>query len=200
MGFLPSYRSSFPQIHSYTTPDNLESFTTDAPVTKSGAAVTYGPYSNIPASTDKEFVQTHQKRVTVHYEYGSPILEVTRLERTAEISHWGANLNIQDNVWLHNAGPKYASPFDHLEWTNNSFPDSKDTSRALSFSLRTSSVVCQRIRLAPSRSIFLQVSVTYISMTSTEMFRRPGSVQRHLLPRELTATNSPYLRCALGTL
>lgn len=99
-------RSQFPKIHSYTTPEDLEAFTHEAPVTKSGATLTYGPYNNIPASTNKDFVKGQQKRITVHYEYGNPILELTKLERTAEISHWGSNLNIQDNVWLHNAGPK----------------------------------------------------------------------------------------------
>jgi oligosaccharyltransferase complex subunit alpha (ribophorin I) len=84
----------------------MEAYTMESPVTKSGATITYGPYNNIPASTNKDFVRTQQKRISVHYEYGNPILELSRLERTAEISHWGANLNIQDNVWLHNAGPE----------------------------------------------------------------------------------------------
>lgn len=83
----------------------MEAFTQDAPVTKSGATVTYGPYSNIPSSTNREFVEENQKRISVQYNYPNPVLEVTRLERAAEISHWGANLNIQDNIWLHNAGP-----------------------------------------------------------------------------------------------
>lgn len=83
----------------------MESFTLEAPVTKSGATVTYGPYTNIPSSTNREFVEDVQKQIAVQYNYPNPILEVTKLERTAEISHWGANLNIQDNVWLHNVGP-----------------------------------------------------------------------------------------------
>lgn len=100
-------RSQFPKIHSYTTPEGVDAFTLESPVTKSGATLTYGPYNNIPASTTKDFVKAQQKRIAVQYEYGNPVLEVTRLERAAEISHWGANLNIQDNVWLHNAGPEY---------------------------------------------------------------------------------------------
>lgn len=69
--------------------------------------MTYGPYHNIPASTNREFVEDTQKRISVQYDYPQPVLEVNKLERTAEISHWGANLNIQDNIWLHNAGPAY---------------------------------------------------------------------------------------------
>ena len=83
----------------------------DAPVTKSGATVTYGPYSNIPASTNREFVNDKQKRIAVQYNYPNPVLEVTKVERSAEISHWGANLNIQDNIWLHNAGPACVDSF-----------------------------------------------------------------------------------------
>lgn len=29
------------------------------------------------------------------------------LKRSAEVSHWGANLNIQDEMSLVNAGPRY---------------------------------------------------------------------------------------------
>jgi oligosaccharyltransferase complex subunit alpha (ribophorin I) len=35
-------------------------------------------------------------------------VEITSLKRVAEISHWGANLNIQNDIALRNAGPEYA--------------------------------------------------------------------------------------------
>ena len=100
-------RAPSPQVHSYTTPENVE-FTTDAVVTKSGTTITYGPYYDIPPSASQEFVDKKQKHITVHYSFDYPVLEVTKLERTAEISHWGANLNIEDKIWLHNGGPRYA--------------------------------------------------------------------------------------------
>jgi oligosaccharyltransferase complex subunit alpha (ribophorin I) len=100
-------RSPSPQINAYSTPEDMESFTQDAPVTKSGATLTYGPYNNIPSSANREFVEDKQKRISLQYVYPNPVLEVSKLERSAEISHWGANLNIQDNIWLHNAGPAY---------------------------------------------------------------------------------------------
>lgn len=77
----------------------------DTPVTKSGATVTYGPFNNIPASANADFKNT-QQRVTVHYEHDTPVMQITSLKRAAEISHWGSNLNIQDDIWLHNAGPE----------------------------------------------------------------------------------------------
>lgn len=104
------YRSPSPNILSYTTPEGVDNFATDSIATKSGATVTYGPFSNIPESISTEFIQANQKPLTVHYRYDFPVLEIKKLERMAEISHWGANLNIHNNIDLHNAGPKYVSP------------------------------------------------------------------------------------------
>lgn len=92
----------------------MDAFTLDSPATKSGATVTYGPYNNIAPSSTLDFTTNSQRRVTVYFKHDDPVLEVTKLQRTAEISHWGANLNIQDEIYLHNAGPEYVdSPFTH---------------------------------------------------------------------------------------
>ncbi|KAH8105956.1 oligosaccharyl transferase alpha subunit [Cristinia sonorae] len=112
-------RSPFPQIHSYTEPE--VEYTQDAAVTKSGATLTYGPYKNIPASSSNQFAAEKQQRIFVHFSYEHPILEITKLERAAEISHWGANLNIQDNINLLNAGPKLKGHFSRLEHQSQSF-------------------------------------------------------------------------------
>lgn len=85
---------------------NIQAFTLEDPVSKSGATVTYGPYRNIPPSADQKFLDSHQQKVSVHYNYDQPVLEVLKLKRAAEVSHWGANLNIQDVIDLHNAGPE----------------------------------------------------------------------------------------------
>ena len=98
-------RASSPQINSYTEPKDVE-FTYEAPVTKSGSTLTYGPYNNIPASASKEFVTSKQQRVNVYYKHNAPVMEITKMVRAAEVSHWGANINIQDDIWLHNAGPE----------------------------------------------------------------------------------------------
>jgi oligosaccharyltransferase complex subunit alpha (ribophorin I) len=83
----------------------VEAFTLDAPVTKSGVTVTYGPYNNINSSANEDFISKHQQPVFIHYNYEYPVAEVPKLKRAAEISHWGANLNIQDEIHLRNAGP-----------------------------------------------------------------------------------------------
>jgi oligosaccharyltransferase complex subunit alpha (ribophorin I) len=100
-------RALVPRIISYTTPTNVDAFTTDNVVASSGAVVTYGPFNHIPASADKGFFGTHQQPVTVRYYHEQPVLEVSSYKRTVEISHWGSNINTEDNIVLKNAGPKY---------------------------------------------------------------------------------------------
>jgi len=113
-------RTLSPRIISYTIPEDIE-FTTDNPVTKSGATITYGPYHNIPTSSTLEFVQKHQKLITAHYNHDFPCAEITTLKRAAEISHWGANLNIQDEIVLHNAGPALKGHFSRLQFQSQTF-------------------------------------------------------------------------------
>ncbi|EJD01498.1 oligosaccharyl transferase alpha subunit [Fomitiporia mediterranea MF3/22] len=108
-------RASSPRINSYTEPKGLDAFTFEAPVTKSGATITYGPYNNIPASANADFIGSTQQRITVHYKHNEPALEITKMKRAAEVSHWGANINIQDDIWLHNAGPKLKGHFSRLD-------------------------------------------------------------------------------------
>ncbi|KAI0775924.1 oligosaccharyl transferase alpha subunit [Trametes elegans] len=107
-------RSPNPQVHSYTEPEDVE-YVKESVVTKSGATITYGPFYDIPPSATQEFVDTKQKPISVNYAYESPVLEITKLERTAEISHWGANLNIENKVWMHNAGPRLKGHFSRLD-------------------------------------------------------------------------------------
>lgn len=99
------YRPSSPDIPSYSTPEGVDEFVGDSSVTKSGATITYGPYHNLGPSTGAEFLSKYQQPVSVHYNHDYPVLEVTKLQRLAEISHWGSNLNIEDQIDLHNAGP-----------------------------------------------------------------------------------------------
>lgn len=99
-------RTLIPRIISHTTPQNVDAFTSKDPVTKSGATLTYGPFDNIPPSTNREFIDKHQQPVVVHYNHEQPVVEVLSLQRLVEISHWGANMNTEDKILLHNAGPK----------------------------------------------------------------------------------------------
>ncbi|CDO71331.1 hypothetical protein BN946_scf184908.g89 [Trametes cinnabarina] len=118
-GYHPD-RSPTPSIHSYTEPEEVD-FTTDSVVTKSGATITYGPFYDIPPSATQDFVDAKQKQVSVHYVYDFPVVEITKLERAAEISHWGANLNIENKIDLHNAGPRLKGHFSRLEHQTQSY-------------------------------------------------------------------------------
>jgi oligosaccharyltransferase complex subunit alpha (ribophorin I) len=107
-------KSLTPNVISYTTPHDVDIFVRDGSVTKSGATVTYGPYHDI--QTDTDFVEKYQQSISVHYSFDYPVLEVETLRRTAEISHWGSNLNIEDRIHLHNAGPTLKGHFSRLEY------------------------------------------------------------------------------------
>ncbi|KAH7914362.1 Ribophorin I [Hygrophoropsis aurantiaca] len=114
-------KSSSPNILSYTTPENVDDFVREGSVTKSGATITFGPYYNVESSLEPEFVEKYQQRVDVHYYYDYPVLEVKKLQRSAEISHWGSNLNIEDNIELRNAGPTLKGQFSRLEHQSQTY-------------------------------------------------------------------------------
>ncbi|KAI5120685.1 hypothetical protein M0805_006974 [Coniferiporia weirii] len=130
-------RAPNPKINSYTEPTNVEAFTLDAPATKSSATITYGPFNNIPASVSADFTGNMQQRVTVHYKHELPVMQISKMKRAAEISHWGANLNIQDDIWLHNAGPELKGHFSRLEHQQQAYSNrpSGHVLRALSLHL-----------------------------------------------------------------
>ncbi|PVG00015.1 Ribophorin I [Serendipita vermifera] len=113
-------RSPSPKIISYSTPSELTKYAASssdskeqAAGTKSGAVVTYGPFENIPGTTGTSF--SDQQQLTIHYEYDQPLITVVTLDRWAEISHWGDNLNIQDNVHIRNDGAQLKGHFSRLE-------------------------------------------------------------------------------------
>ena len=103
---LAPFRAPSPRIISYTTPTEISDFTFEDPVTKSGATITYGPYNNIANSDSDEFWSKYQQQIEIHYNYDYAVAEVLNYRRHAEVSHWGSNLNIEDKIHLHNAGPE----------------------------------------------------------------------------------------------
>ncbi|GJJ07075.1 hypothetical protein Clacol_001274 [Clathrus columnatus] len=112
-------RSPTPEIHSYTTPsDNYISpfdvSSASGPV-KSGSTVTYGPYNTLPPSTTSAFHTVNQVPISIRYEISSPVLRILSLNRSVEISHWGSNLNIQDEIHLLNDGARLKGQFSRLQ-------------------------------------------------------------------------------------
>ena len=74
---------------------------------KAAATINYGPFQNVGPTVGVTPQTTGQQILSIHYEYDKPVLSVVKYERAAEVSHWGANLNIEDKVMLRNDGSKY---------------------------------------------------------------------------------------------
>ncbi|KAF9451718.1 oligosaccharyl transferase alpha subunit [Macrolepiota fuliginosa MF-IS2] len=110
-----------PRIISFTNPENVGAFASDSVASKSGATVTYGPFNNLPATADYDFIKSHQQPVTVRYYHDQPVLEVTSYKRAVEISHWGSNINTEDNIILHNAGPKLKGHFSRVDYQQQTY-------------------------------------------------------------------------------
>jgi len=80
-----------------------EDYARDNTVTRAGSTVTIGPFHSLPATLGGK---VPRQKFDVHFETKEPIVGVKSLSRSAEVSHWGANLNIQDDIHLVNNGPK----------------------------------------------------------------------------------------------
>lgn len=88
-------------------------YTRDSTTTKTGTTLTLGPFHSVPPTLgygDHQVAQ--QQPFSVHYETKQPVIGVRTLRRSAEVSHWGANLNIQDDIALFNNGPAYVKGCD----------------------------------------------------------------------------------------
>lgn len=77
----------------------------DSDVTKSGATITLGPFHGVPPTVGAD-ASAEQSPFYVHYETRDPVVGIRTLKRVAEVSYWGANLNIQDEAGLFNDGPQ----------------------------------------------------------------------------------------------
>jgi len=86
---------------------SLESYTKVKPVSQSGSTIKYGPYSNIAPFTDSELV--------VHAENNNPMLVVTRLLRTIEVSMWG-NIAVEETVDVTHKGAQLKGSFSRYEF------------------------------------------------------------------------------------
>ncbi|CAH2262967.1 jg18683 [Pararge aegeria aegeria] len=85
----------------------VETFTKVKPFLQLDGSISYGPYSNTAAFTEKELV--------VHYKNNSPFLTVTRLERLIEVSHWG-NIAIEETIEVEHTGAKLKGPFSRYDY------------------------------------------------------------------------------------
>ncbi|CAJ0574530.1 unnamed protein product, partial [Mesorhabditis spiculigera] len=85
----------------------LQSYTNVAPSSKESAGVSYGPYENQEAYTEK-FIR-------VHFENNSPFIVATRVERLIEISHWG-NIAVEEQIEIIHRGAALDGSFSRLDF------------------------------------------------------------------------------------
>ncbi|TFK43538.1 oligosaccharyl transferase alpha subunit [Crucibulum laeve] len=114
-------RTLAPRIISFTEPKGVEDFATEGSASKSGATIVYGPFHNLPPSATQKFIKTYQQPMTIHYFHDQPVLEILELKRAVEISHWGANVNTEDEITMHNAGPALKGHFSRLDHQTQQF-------------------------------------------------------------------------------
>jgi oligosaccharyltransferase complex subunit alpha (ribophorin I) len=96
-------RSPTPFILSY--PEIPTTYTRDNTVTRAGATLTLGPFHNLPPTLGSAS-SVEQAPFSVHYEHKEAVVALRSLKRAVEVSHWGANVNTQDELDLVNIGPK----------------------------------------------------------------------------------------------
>ncbi|PWZ01771.1 Ribophorin I [Testicularia cyperi] len=79
--------------------------------TKSGSIVTYGPFSDLKPFDPATGIQ----QGSLHFQSDLPQASIVSLHRTAEISHWGDALSIEDRVLIRNTGPRLKGHFSRIE-------------------------------------------------------------------------------------
>lgn len=102
-----------PEVHSFTQPKDVSQWAQDDAASHVGNVITYGPFRNFAPSASDVFDE--QQTMQIHYPYEYPLVEIASYHRHAEVSHWGANLNIDDNIHLRNVGPELRGHFSRLE-------------------------------------------------------------------------------------
>jgi len=89
-----TFKAPSPRIGEINAPDGF-----DAAHTKGGTLVTFTKF--IPG----EYVMGKQAIASVVYVQHEALAALRKLDRVVEVSHWGSNVAVQDNVQLYNAGP-----------------------------------------------------------------------------------------------
>merc|ERR1712080_219967 len=86
---------------------NVESYTKTKPVSLSDTTLTYGPYKNLAPFSASELV--------IHSENNSPMLVVSELLRTIEVSMWG-NLAVEETIDVVHRGAQLKGSFSRYEF------------------------------------------------------------------------------------
>ncbi|CAG8961914.1 hypothetical protein HYFRA_00013714 [Hymenoscyphus fraxineus] len=100
---------------------------------KAGTKFTYGSYEELPAGA--------YEPVRVRYEFTSPLIHVSLLERDIEVSHWGGNIAFEERYTMTNRAAKLANPFSRVEWASAQYYNPATSAvKSLTFPLQVGSL------------------------------------------------------------
>ena len=89
------FKAPSPRLGEVKAPDGFK-----AAHTKGGTLVTFT--KTVPG----DYVKGEEAVAQVLYVQPEALAAMRKLERVVEVSHWGSNVAVQDNVELYNAGPE----------------------------------------------------------------------------------------------
>jgi oligosaccharyltransferase complex subunit alpha (ribophorin I) len=78
------------------------------PFSVSDNIVEYGPFNDV--------VPLSYQEVSIHFENHSPFLTVTSLLRWIEVSHWGGNIAVEENIEMKHTGAKLQGSFSRFDY------------------------------------------------------------------------------------
>jgi len=87
---------------------NIESKTELAPTSVSGNSITYGPYEDTAAFSFSD--------LSIHFENGKPFITAKSLVKEIEVSHWGANVAIEELYDLQHEGATLKGTFSRFDY------------------------------------------------------------------------------------
>lgn len=98
---------------------------------KVGSLLSYGPYELVKPS------QKGGQKVSIRYEYTSPVISVSKLSREIEVSHWGGNVAFEEKYSMTNKAAKLESQFSRVEWASTNYYNPPTTAiKSLTYNLR----------------------------------------------------------------
>ena len=102
-------------------PDQILSYSPKALAERKGKNIFFGPYQNLPPFTPGMALE----QGSVHYQYPKAVATFVEFKRHVEVSHWGDNLAMEDNIWLRNDGPLLKGHFSRFEHMKSLVMDPK---------------------------------------------------------------------------
>ncbi|TIA92907.1 hypothetical protein E3P99_00347 [Wallemia hederae] len=102
----------------------------DSKTTKNGGVITYGPWiDTAPYSIPTDHIE-------ILYEAAGPRLAYEKVDRSAQVSHWGNTISYRDDIILRNIGPSLKGQFTRLTHQAQSFLNMLPTNVATLLEMR----------------------------------------------------------------